>query len=346
MTFSSDISRRRALGLGMAGVLGALTASYAAAGSASAATTRSSLVPGSYKPSDSTTGVIPGTALQPYNTGGADLIITQEGRVLENLDIYGDIKVRARNVVIRNCRLRGGKHIPGANTGIVDANSGSCYNLLVEDCTIIPDRPSYYRDGIVGHEYTARRNRIKHTNDGLGIFNKPGGPVYANVTAEGNYISDLTYWSYDPAHSDGTHNDGIQVQGGENIRIVGNTVVGSIVTGSGSAPSPRGTHGGCTIMLQQNVAKLRNVLVEKNWVDDGQTSINIAVGSKYPDIVVTVQNNFLGRNQYDFGGGSKYPIRIISKSRSKVTGLFTNKWEDNGVNLAEGKYSGIRYDTY
>ena len=346
MKVTPELTRRRALGLGMAGVLGGVMAGFGVASPASADTGRSSLIPGTYKPTSANTGVITGTVLKAHNTSYADLIITTDGTVLENLDIYGDIKVRARNVIIRNCRLRGGKHIPGSNTGIVDANSGSCYNLLVEDCTIIPDRPSYYRDGIVGHEYTARRNRIKRTNDGLGIFNKPGGSVYANVTAEGNYINELTYWSNDPAHSDGTHNDGIQVQGGENIRIVGNTVVGSIVTGAGSAPSPRGTHGGCTIMLQQNVAKLRNVLVEKNWVDDGQTSINIAVGSKYSDIVVTVQNNFLGRNQYDFGGGSKYPIRIISKSRSKVTGLFTNKWEDNGVYLAEGKYSGIRYDSY
>lgn len=345
MNVTSKFSRRRALGLGFAGALGVLTAGMGVAQPALAATSRSSLVPGSYKPSDSTTGFIPGTTLTAYNTSGADLVITKDGTVLENLDIYGDIKVRARNVVIRNSRLHGGKNIPSANTGIVDANSGSCYNLLVEDCTIIPDRPSYYRDGIVGHEFTARRNRIKRSNDGIGVFNRPGGPVEANVTIEGNYINELTYWSYDPAHSDGTHNDGIQVQGGENIRIVGNRVVASAVTGAGSLPNPRGSHAGIGIMLQQNVAKLKNVLVEKNWVDDGQTSINIAVGSKYADIVVTVQKNFLGRNQYDYGNGSKYPVRIISRAKSNVTGLTINRWEDNNVYLAEGRNLGIRYDS-
>ncbi|OFI38956.1 hypothetical protein BIU82_16770 [Arthrobacter sp. SW1] len=344
MKQSIELSRRKALGLGAAGVVGAVAAGYATAAPATAAV-RADLIPGTYKPTSLTTGVITGTVLKPYNTSYADLVITRDGTVLENLDIYGDIKVRARNVVIRNCRLRGGKHIPSSNTGVVDANSAYCYNLLVQDCTIIPDRPSYYRDGIVGHEFTARRNTIMRSNDGIGVFNRPGGSVYANVVIEGNLIKELTYWSNDPAHSDGTHNDGIQVQGGQNIRIVGNTVIGSIVTGAGSAPSPRGTHGGCTIMLQQNVAKLANVLVERNWVDDGQTSINIAVGSKYADIVVTVQKNFLGRNQFDFGNGSKYPIRIISRSRSKVSGLFTNRWEDNNVYLAEGRNLGIRYDS-
>lgn len=345
MDISNNLTRRRALGLGFAGAIGALTAGYGWAQPASADTGRSSLVPGDYKPTNANTGVVPGTVLTPHNTSAADLIITRDGTLLENLDIYGDIKVRARNVVIRNCRLYGGKHIPASNTGIVDANSSACYSLLVEDCTIIPVRPSYYRDGIVGHEYTARRNRIKNTNDGLGVFNRPGGPVQANVTIEGNYISDLTYWSNDPAHSDGTHNDGIQVQGGENILIVGNTVVASAVTGAGSAPNPRGTHAGIGIMLQQNVAKLANVVVRRNWVDDGQTSINIAVGSKYSDIVVTVQSNFLGRNQFDFGNGSKYPIRVISRSRSKVTGLLYNRWEDNNLYLAEGRDLGIRYDS-
>ena len=46
---------------------------------------------------------------------------------------------------------------------------------LVEKNTIIPDRPSYYRDGIVGHEFIARKNHISRTNDGIGIFNLDAG---------------------------------------------------------------------------------------------------------------------------------------------------------------------------
>jgi hypothetical protein len=36
------------------------------------------------------------------------------------------------------------------------------------------------------------------------------------VTVENNSIHDMTHRNHDPAHSDGTHNDGIQVQGGQN----------------------------------------------------------------------------------------------------------------------------------
>lgn len=305
---------------------------------------RSGLVTGTYQPSADTTGVPARTVLTPHNTSGADLVITQDGTILDGLEIYGDIKVRAANVTIKNSRLHGGTHIPGSNTGIIDANSSAVSNLVVQDNTIIPDRPSYYRDGIVGHDYKALRNHIQRTNDGLGIFNRPGGPAAANVSAEGNYIHSLTYWSSDPAHSDGTHNDGIQVQGGENIRLAGNTVVANAVLGEGSGPNPRGDHAGIGIMLQQNVAKLANVVVENNWVDDGQTSINIANG-KYADITVTVRNNNLGRNQYDFGNGSKYPIRIISRSASTVYGLDSNRWADTLALLVEGRDGGIRYNS-
>ncbi len=315
-----------------------------AAASASTIAVQAAATPGSYKPTASNTGVPAGKTLKPYNTSGADLVITKDGTVLDGLDIYGDIKVRAKNVTIKNSRLRGGKGIPKNNTGIVDSTNSNVSNLVIQDNTIIPDRASYYRDGIVGHDYKALRNHIQGTNDGLGIFNRPGGPATANVTAEGNYIHDLTFWSNDPAHRDGTHNDGIQVQGGQNIRIVGNNIVATSKPGPGSAPNPRGNKAGAGILLQQNVAKLANVTVNKNWVDGGLSSINIDHG-KYSNITVTLSENRLGRNQFDFGNGSKYPVRIIKRSASSTPGLSTNRWADNLANLVEGKTGGIRYNS-
>ena len=289
------------------------------------------------KPSASNTGVLAGKALTKY-TG--PLTITTAGTVIDGKAVYGDLKIQAGNVIIRNSYLHCGTNIPSGNSGCIDANSGSIYNLQVLNNTIIPDRPSYYRDGIVGHEYTARYNHISRTNDGLGIFNKPGGSVNANVTAEYNYIHDLTHWNHDPAHSDGTHNDGIQVQGGQNITIRYNNVVGSVVAGDGLGTY--GTHAGSALIVNQNVAKIANMVVDSNWFDRGQNSVCIQYG-KYSNVTVTLQNNHFGRNQYDFGGGSKYPIRVNSKSKSSISGLWTNRWEDNNVLMTEGRDSGIRF---
>ena len=244
-------------------------------------------------------------------------------------------------MVIRNSYLHCGSGIPAGNSGCVDANSANVYNLRVENNTIRPDQPSYYRDGIVGHEFTAVGNNISGTNDGIGIFNRPGGSTDANVTVEDNYIHDLTRFNYDPAHADGTHNDAIQIQGGNNIYIAGNTVVGSVVAGDGLGVY--GRHGGAAIIVNQNTAPVGNLVVEDNWFDDAQNSVCITNG-RFGTITMTLQNNYLGRNQYDFGNGSKYPIRIYSKSATTVNGLFSNAWEDNGVALAEGRNSGIRYN--
>ncbi len=305
---------------------------------------RDSLVPGAYKPSESTTGVLSGTALKPYNTSGAPLIITQDGTVLDGMEIWGDIKVRAANVTIKNSRLHGGVEIPKSNTGVVDANDAKVKNLVVQDSTIIPQSPSYYRDGIVGHDYTALRNHIKGTNDGLGIFNRPTGPAAANVTAKGNYIHALTYWSKDPAHKDGTHNDGIQLQGGENILISGNNIVGDVVPGKGSAAPVRGLYTTTAMLLQQHVTKLKNVVVEQNYVDGGFTSITIDhSANKQSHIDITVRNNYLGHNQYAWDG-AKYPIRVVDRAASTVTGLSTNKWADTKTPLTEGTNKGIYFN--
>src|SRR6478609_6434371 len=73
------------------------------------------LAVGSYRPSAATTGVPAGTVLKPFNSAGADLVITQDGTVLDGLEIYGDIKVRAKNGTIRNSRLHGGPGIPASS---------------------------------------------------------------------------------------------------------------------------------------------------------------------------------------------------------------------------------------
>lgn len=275
-------------------------------------------------------------------TYSGPLTITVDGTVIDGRAVYGDLRVQARNVIIRNSYLHCGSQIPSGNSGCIDANSPNVYNLLVTNCTIIPDHPSYYRDGIVGHEFTSRANHISRSNDGIGIFNRPGGSTRANVTVEGNYIHELTHWNHDPAHTDGTHNDGIEIQGGENVAIRNNTIIDTVVAGDGLGRY--GTHGGAALMVTQNVAKIATLVVDGNWFDNGQNSVCVELG-KYGDIELTLQNNVVGRDQYDFGNGSRYPIRIYSKSRCQVYGLWTNRWADTGILMTEGRDAGIRFMT-
>jgi hypothetical protein len=333
------------------GLLGLVCAGAMISAPAQAATPRAALVVGSYKPDASTTGVPSGTALTKVGSYDKPYVITADNTVLDGKEIFGDVKVQAKNVVIKNSLLHCGNYKPSTNTGCIDANSANVFNLTVQDSTIHPIMPSPLRDGIVGHEYKAMRNHVYGANDGMGVFNKPGGSVNANVRIEGNYIHTTVYHdaANDPGPSaDGTHNDGIQVQGGTNIRIAGNTIVNDGVLGSGSradAAKPRlFPHGhGCTIILQNNTgAPLKNTVVEQNWFDDGLASACIKPGE------ITFQKNRFGQNQYNYFAlprVSKYVIRIDVKARTIVHGLETNVWANTGQPLKVGKGLGIEYDS-
>ena len=96
--------------------------------------------------------------------------------MIDGKAVYGDLKIQAKNVIIRNSYIHCGTNIPSGNSGCIDANSGSVYNLQVLHNTIIPDRPSDYRDGIVGHEYIARYNHISRTTTGSASSTSPVAP--------------------------------------------------------------------------------------------------------------------------------------------------------------------------
>lgn len=330
---------------------------------------RNSLVIGTYKPSASTTGVLDGVPLTPYNTGGADLVITTANQIFRNLDIYGNVKVQAPGVQFINCRLRGGTNWPTSATAVVDCRHANARSVptLLEDCTITATRPSYYRDGIMGN-FTARRCDIYNVLDGCGIYNVSSTDG-AITTVEGCWIHDLVYWYPSPTHTDGTHIDCIQIQSGGEIHIFGNNLEGTARLGddrayadpdgttypggalSGTNPEkptqltqPAGPHiNGSGVIVQRNtgVALSNTVIVENNWLRNGGTALNLKDGT------YVVRNNIIKRSSFYYYSGNpsnQYPIRPTSATTgAKVTGLYTtNRYEDNGEILTEANL-GIRY---
>ena len=227
---------------------------------------------GSYEPSASTTGHSGSLTLLSGNQ-----TITTAGTTIENRDITGKVIVQAANVTIRNCRIRGAG-AESSNTALVFASSGSVSNLLIEDCTLVPDTPSVWWNGINGHDFTARRCNIYHTVDGCGLFNNsnPGGPI--NVTIEGCYIHDLSYITPDPNHTgdNQTHNDGIQLQGGSGAIIRWNSINAYYSATVGTQPTPKtGTVGNpgydqggalACLMFNNDVGATTEVNIYENWL--------------------------------------------------------------------------------
>jgi hypothetical protein len=199
---------------------------------------RNLLVPGDYKPSASTTGVLPGVTLTPHNTGGGTLTFSTADQTYRDLDIYGDINVTAPGIKFYNCRFRGGTSWPSSADCVVDCRSAGVLARTTtanpwagvpyfEDCTLAATRPAYFREGFMGHCHIKRCD-ISNTTDGIGTYNTDtsASSKGARMIAEANWIHDLVYWYPEPAHADGTHNDCIQIQSGGHIRVIGNYLVG------------------------------------------------------------------------------------------------------------------------
>lgn len=293
---------------------------YMASGPAvSAPTSRSYLngAQGTYWPSltANNVGIPAGTTLTTGPTG--DVIITSGG-TYENLDIAGFMLIRtSQPVIIRNCRIRGwNKSFPngGGDTGLVNCDHGNTNNsnVLVEDCDLIPDYPSPWVNGILGHDFTARRNRIRNCVDSFACRNatNPSGPVRANLWA--NYAYDYAYFTPDYANSNqrpNTHNDAVQVNYGSNVDITGNVFIGNgspdagtppygIGTGSGAntADGPDSVGRGVNITGGSSGSTASNISIHKNRFDNFQVCVSIPGVNPSIASGVTVENNEFGPN--------------------------------------------------
>lgn len=294
---------------------------------------RDSLVYGSYKPAEPTTGLLPGwvdsqtspsVGEQQLTALSGTQTITTDNTVLQNKDIFGFVNVRAANVQLINCKIRG-DNSASTSVGVVNAAHQNCVGLLIKDCLIVPDYPSYWLTGIFGHDYTAERCNIYNVVDGFGAFNANSGhttdPIFVRIY--GSYVHDLSYYSPDPTHGDNrTHNDGIQIQGNSDIIIRGNrfdanasSSVGDGYNDSVPAPLPasyRPSVTGQAIGITPNVSAVANVTIDQNWIDYGAQSITIAVNTYNVGTGISITANRFGRNQPNLTKDSVTARRAIA----------------------------------
>jgi hypothetical protein len=256
-------------------------------------------------------GLINGTNLSTGPTG--DVSVTTGG-TYENLDIAGFMLIRTSDpVVIRNCRIRGwDKPFSGSNsnTALVNCDNGLVSNVIIEDCELIPDYPSSYVNGIIGHHYTARRNHIRNVVDFFEVRNaaNPSGPVNVNIWA--NYCHDFAYFTPDPAGGGrpNTHNDAIQYNFGQYLDLTGNVLIGNGSPNAGTPPYGIGTGSGAnTADGPDSVGRGINVtggtgqnasdfVVNKNRFDNFMVAISIPGATPSVSGSITITNNQFGPN--------------------------------------------------
>ncbi|MBC7459869.1 MAG: right-handed parallel beta-helix repeat-containing protein [Thermoleophilia bacterium] len=177
----------------------------------------------------------------------------------------------------------------------------------MEDSELVADYPSVKINDFMGGDMTLRRIESTRGVD-------TGGVYRSSVTVEQSWLHDSTHYDQDPSHADNqSHNDGIQVHGGSNYRFVGNTITG---------------HNNAAIMVNQAVSHTSDLLIDRNWLDGGGCSINIAAANQYGTSQLTVTNNRFGRSQH-FANCAI----IVSFTQNALT-QSGNVWEATGDAVA------------
>jgi len=130
------------------------------------------------------------------------------------------------------------------------------------------------------------------------------------------HISKLGWWYPDPNHADGSHSDGIQIQGGSGTVMRGNYIDARFDTTIGDSPWSRNSDASyramSCLMYTPNVGAITNTVVDKNWLFGGEISVNCGSNSNAGNDLGDFTDNRFGRDQYytghtlDFDSGAAF----------------------------------------
>ena len=223
---------------------------------------------GSYRPDATTTG-----SYGTLTRHDGDLTITTPGQVVEGLDVTGVLRIEADDVTVRRCTVRGGDRGPDYRGAVLLALEGDQRGALIEDVTVRPSHPVVGTNGIQVSSATVRRADVSGSTDGILAYGD-------DVRVEGSWVHDLVHYAHDPAQSDGSHDDALQVEGGARTAVVGNSLSG----GHNAA-----------VMVTQNHARVRTLLIDRNYLGGGVITLNTSEKGRGPYAGLTVTGNrFLG----------------------------------------------------
>lgn len=257
---------------------------------------------GLVQPGAGNTGVPDGVSLTRVD---GDLVITTPGTVLDRVDVRGFVQVRAADVTIRRSVIRGG--VATVDTGLVNVTTAGA-SLVMEDSTLIPQSPSYRIDGVRGSNFTLRRVEITGTVDGVHVHGSTDVNDGGNVRVESSWLHDFTFYPNDPRHSDGSHNDAVQIIGGKGIALVGNTMTGA---------------NNAAVQVTQNRNVVANVTMDRNWADNGGCTFNINRNPRAVMSGIVMTGNRFGR-------ATRNSNCAIVISRDQPHTSSGNVWLDNG----------------
>jgi hypothetical protein len=221
---------------------------------------------------------VPGGQPGPDNTGPtgsltpSGSITAVDGQVIENLDITGSVQATGRtNVTIRNCRITG--------NGPYGVRCDGASGIIIDKCEITGATSA----GVYGEGFTLTASEIHH--------------IGADATKPGNNSVVKANWFHHLGLAAGSHADGCQIIGSQNIQITGNffEMTNGVI----------GTHSNAWLQIQSDNAGgplPQNVSFVGNWCEGGNYGIN---GASNTATCYASQNIiYRGSTQYGCSNGA------------------------------------------
>jgi len=283
---SSHLSRRAMLGRVAASVGGLALAEFPGTGAMGATITSSSrgrLVMGTYRPSLSTVGVIPGSTLTVTHSH-----VPRSGKTYTNLDVRHTVVPgpTVGNVTYRNCIFRGPMTLPASYSSLYTMYRPHKRGFTFIDCTFRPQHPNFRWVGLQGYGFTLRRCDASKLVDQVEVFNSNNGPGGVgdnslrngpcDVIIEQCYFHDSAYWGPGiDSSKDGSHSDGIQWQGCTGLTVRGNYFTGKL-KGQYQPNFKGGTTSNSAMMIKPDAGNISGGYITKNWFGGGAVTINVA----------------------------------------------------------------------
>ena len=220
------------------------------------------------------TGVPDGVVLED----SGPLRITEDGAVVDGLDVDGCVTVLADDVTIRNTRIR----CDDAGKKLVVTVGDRAENLVIENSEI--DGRGKLQVGVGWTRYTLREVDVHGVADGARFGH--------GVTIEDS-------WVHDMARIGTLHSDALQTTSASDVVIRGN------VLDPTRTEDDDLNNAGLMLGSETGSKQVRDVLVEHNLLDGGNYALNVRGDIDAEDVVI--RDNV-------FGEGSRYGAVLAPRS--------------------------------
>ncbi|MEV6928611.1 hypothetical protein AB0M46_29545 [Dactylosporangium sp. NPDC051485] len=257
------------------------------------------------KPGPSNTGAIAGVRLTVVN---GDQTYGTDGKVIEDVDIHGYVRITGKRVTLRNAIVRGGAAKCGA---VVQIEAGA--SAVLEDVEIAPAATGPCLDGIRATAATLTRLNVHGGVNGVATT----GP---GVLLQDSWVHDLAYFASGAPGGGETETDAVETVGQRGITLRRDVLV--VGPRGNAAWQVRQTGGGTSTDLR----------VEGSWLDGGGCTLNFAHQGGPPMTGIAVTGNRFGR-------GSVFACPVLLSTSTTLTQYTGNVFDDNGAPIpAPGRH--------